>query len=138
MYLQKHKLQISEGELRCAELKTYLEKINAPMFVWLSEDGSGIIQKCVYDVKSNKLVGINLPIDPKTGMPVSSKFIAKSLREIEVHMKNPLSYLVYIVLAQPVLPKSPPFVLQIFGTNNRFTAQDVMNRWRYTIAELEK
>lgn len=138
MYLQNHKLQISEGELRVAELKTYLEKINAPKYVWLSEDASGIIQKCVYDVKSNKLIGINLPIDPTTGMPISSKYIAKSLQDIEVHMKNPLSYLVYLVLAQPVLPKSPPFVLQIFGTNNRFIAEDVMNRWRYTIAELKK
>lgn len=116
----------------------YLEKIKAPAYVWLSEDGSGIVQRCVYDVKSNELVGLNLPLDVATGMPITSKFMANSLGEIEKHMKNPLSYLVYVVMAQPVMQKAPPFVLQIFGTDNKFFSADVNNRWIHTRNELEK
>lgn len=138
LYLQQNKLKICEGKLRCEELKTYLEKIKAPSCVWISEDASGIIQKCVYDVQSNKIIGLNLPIHADTGIPISSTFIANSLLEIENHMKKPLSHLVYLVMAQPVMPKSPPFVLQIFGTDSRFTTKDVLNRWQYTTAELKK
>lgn len=138
LYLQQNKQKITEGELRCHDLKVYLEKIKAPKYVWLSEDGSGIVKRCVYDVKSNKLVGLNLPLDVTTGMPITSKFMANSLREIEKHMQNPLSYLVYVVMAQPVMQKAPPFVLQIFGTDNKFFSADVNNRWIHTRNELEK
>lgn len=138
MYLQQKKLKITEGELRCEQLNEYLNKIKAPKYVWLSEDGSGVIQKCVYDVKSNKMVGLNLPIDTVTGIPISTSFIAKTLPEIEKHMESRLSHMVYIVMAQPMLQKAPPFVLQIFGTDSRFTSKDVLNRWKHTRTELEK
>lgn len=137
-YIKEHKIKITEGQLRCTELKDYLEKIGAPSSVWLSEDGSGIVQKVVYDISSNKLIGLNLPINEFTGMPESMAYLATSLSAIENHMKNTKSSLVYIVMAQPVKDKSPPFLLQIFGTNNKFSSLDVKNRWKYTIEELNK
>lgn len=85
-----------------------MEKIDAPMSVWISEDGSGIFQKVAYDSISNKLVGINLQFDENTGMPITSQFIARSLSDIENHM-NELSYLVYAVMAQPIKRNAPPF-----------------------------
>lgn len=33
-----------EGELRCGQLKEYLENLNVDKDVWISEDGSGIVQ----------------------------------------------------------------------------------------------
>lgn len=131
-------MKIVEGKLRCEELKLYLKKIKAPESVWLSEDASGIVQKVVYDVNSNKLVGLNLPLDAVTGIPIPNTFIAQSLRDIEKHMKNPLSHLVYVIIAQPIMEKSPPFILQIFGTNNKFSSMDVLNRWKHTETELNK
>lgn len=137
-YIQQNKLRIVEGQLRCEDLKSYLKKIKAPECVWLSEDASGIVQKVVYDVNSNKLVGLNLPLDAVTGIPISSTFIAQSLRDIEKHMKNSLSHLVYVIIAQPIMEKTPPFILQIFGTNNKFSSMDVLNRWKHTETELDK
>lgn len=119
-------------------MKSYLIKIKAPLCVWLSEDGSGINCKVVYDSKSNKLVELNLPLHELTGMPISNSFIASSLHNIENHLKNCKSKLVYIVIAQPIKEKSPPFVLQLFGTDNKFKRQDVLNIWAYTKQELEK
>lgn len=124
--------------MRCKELLSFLEKIGAPKEVWLSEDGSGIIQKVAYDMHSNKLVGINLPINELTGMPMTSSYFARTLPEITKHMKNSLSSLVYIIMAQPIKLKCPPFVLCLFGTDNRFTTQNVLYRWDFTIRELEK
>lgn len=53
-------------------------------------------------------------------------------------MKNNLSSLVYVIMAQPIKPKSPPFVLQMFGTDNKFTTQNVLDRWKHTLQELQK
>lgn len=137
-YIQEHKVKIIEGKLRCDELKTYLQKINAPNCVWLSEDGSGIIQKVSYDVGSNQLVGLLLPLDECTGMPKYLTYSAENLALIEKHMKNRVSSLVYVIMAQPVKENAPPFILQLFGTDNSFRSSDVLNRWKYMQEELDK
>lgn len=137
-YIQKYKVRINEGELRAKELKFYLEKIGAPNSVWLSEDGSGIVQRAVYDVHSNKIVGLNLPLDRTSGMPLSSQYEAKTLGDIENHMQNQLSSLVYVIIAQPIQPNAAPFVLQLYGTNNKFSSADVANRWKFTMEKLDE
>lgn len=138
-YIQKKKLQVFEGQLRIKELKAYLIKIKAPLCVWLSEDGSGIVPKVDYDAKSNQLVGLTLPINELTGMPKQKSFLAISLQKIREYMQfGSKSTLIYMILAQPIKVKSPPFILQLFGTDNRFKKTDVLNRWKYTKIELEK
>lgn len=136
--INRDKKYLVEGSLRCAELKIYLQKIGAPNAVWLSEDASGIVQRAVYDMRSNKIVGINLPINQLTGMPLTESYLARTLTEIYTHMKNNLSSLVYVIMAQPIKHKSPPFVLQMFGTDNKFTTQNVLDRWKHTLRELQK
>lgn len=136
--IQDNKERIIEGQLRCDELKAYLEKTNSPKTVFLSEDGSGIVQKITYDVKTNQLIGLVLPFDDLNGIPKSFSYVVNSSEDIAEFIKKSLSKYVYIVVAQPTNPKSPPFILQIFGTSNRFTADDVMKRWKYTERELKK
>lgn len=53
-------------------------------------------------------------------------------------MKKQTTSLVYIVMAQPLQTGIPPFVLQIFGTNNKFNSQHILNRWKFTVAELKR
>lgn len=137
-YIGMKKNYLVEGSLRCEELKNYLNKIGAPKEIWLSEDGTRIVQRATYDMRSNKIVGINLPINGLTGMPITESYLARTLSEISSHMENELSSTVYVVMAQPIKPKSAPFVLQLFGTNNTFTAQNVLDRWDYTLQELKK
>lgn len=48
------------------------------------------------------------------------------------------SKFVYIVMAQALDEKIPPFILQMFGTNAAFSTQDVVNRWHFTKSELQK
>lgn len=136
-YIQENKKTIIEGDLRCKELSDYLAQLNAPRLVWLSEDGSGIIQKAVFDTKTNQIVGPVLPLNDN-GMPKTFSFIAQTVSDIEKFVQMPTSSLVYVILAQPILLNSAPFVLQIYGTGNKFTAQDVLNRWETTKQELKK
>lgn len=64
--------------------------------------------------------------------------MATSKEEIEKCMELPHSSLAYIVVAQPLKKGASPFILHIFGTNNKFKALDVVNRWEYIENELKK
>lgn len=108
------------------------------MQVFLSEDSSGIVKKVVYNSKSDQLIGLVLPIDNKNGMPIPRMFKADSPESIKRHLENPQSSLMYVVVAQPLKEKVAPFVLQLFGTDNRFKTEDVLKRWIHTEKELKR
>lgn len=137
-HIRTDKERIVEGELRCGKLREHLEQIGAPMSVFLSEDGSGIVKKVVYDPYSNQMIGIVLPIDERDGMPQICTFKAESIDKMREHLEKPQSNLVYIIAAQPLKEKAPPFILQIFGTDNKFDSKSVLKRWEYTENELKK
>lgn len=83
------------------------------------------------------MIGLVLPIK-ENGMPQIMTFKAESAEKMKEHMNKPLSTLVYIVVAQPLKKKTPPFILQIFGTDNKFNKNSVLKRWEHTIGELKK
>lgn len=136
--IQDKKPPLIEGELRCRELAEYLSKINAPKTVFLSEDGSGITKNVVYDTKTQQLVGLVLPLSIENGMPKSYSFIAKSQETIENLMMKDKSSLTYIIAAHPLKKNAPPFILQIYGTDNKFKTNDVLKRWAYVKSELKR
>lgn len=137
-YINRNKCRIIEGQLRCKELLDYLRRMKVELRVWLCEDATGINAKIEYHPSTNQLVGIVLPLDPSSGMPVQFSFLAKSAEDIEKYSKERLSTLVYVVLAQPMKPNVPPFIIHIFGTDNKFTSMNVMKRLEYTSQELRK
>lgn len=118
-YISSSKQRIIEEQLRC-------------------QDATGLSAKVEYDSTTDQLVGLVLPTDAKTGMPRPFTFMACSVEEIQKYAKEPLSGLVYMVLAQPIMPNVPPFVLQMYGTDNKFTSMGVNQRWKYTRQELAK
>lgn len=92
----------------------------------------------LYDSQSNQLIGLVLPLDDKNGMPKLWTFNANSAEEIKQCMERAQSSLVYIVVVQALKENVPPFILQIFGTDNKFRAQDVLQLWAHTEKELKK
>lgn len=137
-YIQKRKQIIVEGQLRSKELADYLDLIGAEKKVWLSEDGSGIVSDVTYDATTNQLVGLVLPYD-KNGIPISFSYTPNAMSEIKNQMdNNARSTLVYVILAQPIKDNALPFILQVYGTNNKFKSNDVMQRWLHTKDQLAK
>lgn len=134
----EHKSRIIEGEIRAKELAAYLEKLNCQKSVWLSEDATVITAKVTYDPTTNQLIGLVLPLDGATGCPIAFTYIAENAERIKEHLMQPKSTVLYIVMAQPLSEEVPPFILQMFGSNNRFDTANVLKRWKYTRAELEK
>lgn len=134
-----NKQRIIEGQLRCEQLLKYLESLKVKKSVWLSEDATGIVSKVEYDPTTNQLIGLVLPIHSETGMPISFSFKATSHNEIQRFMEAAeKSKLLYVVMAQPLIEHAPPFVLQLFGTNNKFNTSDVVQRLQFTVQELKK
>lgn len=132
--------RVVEGELRCEELSNYLDNMNARKCVWISEDGTAITPRINYDSATDQIVGLVLPFDCKTGSPKILSYEATSAETIINYMKNnKQSQLIYVVMAQPIDENLPPFILQLFGLDSSsFSAQDVVNRWKYIKDELAK
>lgn len=72
--IDDNKSRVNEGELRCAELSTYLERLKAEKIVWLAEDATAIVPKISYDPKTNRLVGLLLPLNNKNGCPLTFRY----------------------------------------------------------------
>lgn len=110
------------------QLKTFLVERNLPLCVWVSEDGTRITGKIEFDSSSNKLIGFVLPL--VDGCPKPDTFMATSAQKIMNHFETSIkSDYAYVIMAQPLLPSAPSFCLSIFGTDNRFTYEDVMKIW---------
>lgn len=137
-YINQNKSQIVEGELRIKELLHYLETLKLEKCVWLSEDATGIVAKVEFDPKSNQMIGLVLPTDSTTGMPIPFSYMASNESEIYSNMKSSTSTNVYLVMAQPLMKNIPAFVLQLFGSDNKFTTQNVLRRWQHIRSELER
>lgn len=110
-----------------------MDKLKAPRQVHIEEDASGIVDKYSYDSSTNQIIGLVLPLDSKTGMPIPFTFTPQSVDEMEDFIKKPKSTLVYFVLAQPIKENVPPFILQIYGIDNKFKSADVLQRWKLAI-----
>lgn len=138
-YISQKKQKFIEGELRCKELAQYLIQLGAPMAVWLAEDASGIVPNVAYDPNTNQIVGLVLPTETKTGIPISYSYTPQSINDIDRMInRNAKSTLIYLVLAQPIMDNAPPFVLQVFGTDNKFDSVDVTKRWSHTADQLSR
>lgn len=128
-YICESKEKVIEGEVRCAALAKYIEKTNAPYRVWLAEDGSSVISKVEYDPATNQVVGLLLPTHATNGLPIPFSFIAKSADDIQKYVLEKPTSLIYFVMAQPLKQNTPPFLLLMLGTDNRFTFKTVIQRW---------
>lgn len=136
-YISEYKVKIIEGELRCAALAEYMNKLNTPKKVWISEDGSSVVERVEYDPKTNQLVGLVLPFG-KNGMPIPFSFLATSAEDIQKYIDKKKSRLIYFVMAQPLKENTPPFLLSMFGTDNKFEFKNVLQRWKFMERELQK
>lgn len=136
-YIRSSGCDVSEGILRCEELSLYLKNRNLDPFVCISEDATRIVGKVQYDSKSNQLVGFVLPLNSRTGMPIPFVYPARNSKEIIKHFNdnNQLSSYLNVIMAQPVA-NVPPFCLAIFGSDNKYSAYDVAQRWNFINEQL--
>lgn len=138
-YIQKSNCRITEGVLRSEELLNFLNERKLEKAVTLSEDATRIVGQVQYNVKTNQITGFVLPINNKNGMPVPFSYPARSADEIMEYFdrEHSVSPLVNAIMAQPI-GNGPPFCLMIYGSDNKFTSDDVCKRWKFIINELKQ
>ena len=79
-----------------------------------------------------------LPLDDN-GLPIMDSFVAKSFSAMEDMLaKNPIAKYAYIYMAQPLCHNVPPICLGCLGTNNKFSAEDLLPRWKYIVEECSR
>ena len=129
---------VKEGQFRFDELDKFLESHELPRKVFVSEDGTRILQRFLYDLTSDQIIG-GVPPMAENGVPLINSFPAFSAAMIASHFeKGTPSSSAYAIMAQPLQEGAPSFCLAIFGTDNKFTSPQVFKRWNYIYEELLK
>lgn len=129
-FVADNRTAIEEGEFDFKGLSMYLEKINLERIIWIAEDATRVKSKIEYNSNTNKVVGFVLPLE--NGIPIKDKFVATSAKKIKYFFNSGVkSHYAYVITAQPLSSDSPAYCLCIFGTDNKFTAEDVCSRWKY-------
>lgn len=138
-YVRASNCHMTEGIPRFEELSVYLKKREQPLLVSLSEDATRIVGKIQYDSISNQLVGFVLPTNVQNGMPTPFKYPANDAVQIINHFSsgNSTASFINVIMAQP-LGGAPPFCLLLYGSDNRYGADDVKKRWLYVTSELNR
>lgn len=130
--------KIIEGQCRIKELTKFLEDRNLPKIVCLSEDATRINGRIQYDSINDQIIGFVLPIDANS-MPTSFFFKASSIKKIYEYFENgKISTLLYTYMIQPLQTNCLSFCLNLFGTDNSFTAEDSIKRWKFITELLKK
>lgn len=129
--LSKYRDTPVEGEIRLEELSKHLTRKGYPKIVVAQEDATRIIHRAQYNPSNNQVVGF-VPKISNNGLPEVSSFPATSASVIKSYFEsNPICNYAYVVMVQPLVDKATPFVLCIFGTDNKFNAKDVARRWQW-------
>jgi len=129
---------IPEGYFRFDELRQHIDSYHAPLCVSIAEDATRIVGRIDYDNETDRCVGFVLPLD-QNGLPKGDSFIASSFAAIYAMFKNnSVAKYAYVYMAQSLANNVPAFCLACLGTDNKFTALTLMQRWKYIVTECNK
>ncbi|CAF3773251.1 unnamed protein product [Rotaria sp. Silwood1] len=141
-YNQNINLQLRECEFRFDCLKDHLELIDSN-HVFLSEDSTGVIISVSYDSRNDCFIGFSPRL--VNGLPFVDHFKTNRYTELQQWFEDfDKSTLVNAHLVEPLLSNSSslvhsrPFILSAYGTNNKYTAIDILRKWMYLYNECKK
>lgn len=82
------------------------------------------MKKASFDAKSGKFIGFVTGFDAN-GFPVPIEISNVTAQTVnDVVKKYPQATTLYVYVVRSVTPGAAPFVIAIFGTDNKFTCQD--------------
>ena len=129
---------IAEGEFLFDELFAHLNSYGATKAIAIAEDATRVIARAQYDQETDRVVGFVLPCDGN-GLPIVDSFIASSFSAIETMFKNnEIAKFAYVYMAQALSLHVPAFCLACLGTDNRFSADEILKRWKHIYLECRK
>lgn len=137
-YVHSEYQTLDEGSFRFNELLIHIKDHKASNAISIGEDATRVISRIDYDTETDRCVGFVLPIDDN-GLPLVDSFLAVSYVAIEDMFKTASkAKYAYVYMAQTLCLGAPSFCLACMGSDNKFTAQHVMLRWKYIYEECRK
>jgi hypothetical protein len=129
--LSSAKHQFIEGEFQYSRFLELVHPLGCK-YAFCGEDSTAVIPKVSYDARSNSFVGFTLPL--KNGFPCCQFYSTNSLDELkswqnEVEKSSLLNVHVIQALTPVNQIQLSPFLLSAYGTDNRYKAHDILNRW---------
>ena len=125
---------LDEGMFRFDDLSRHIVEYKATKVVSIGEDATRVITRVDYDPETDRCVGFVLPLDNK-GLPLVDSFLATSFAAIENMFKSAsVAKYAYVYMAQPLESGAPPFCLACLGTDNKFIAQHLLQRWQFIVS----
>ena len=129
--------KIKEGEFRFKELSEHLDNWKAPKAVHIHLDDTRILNRVEYDPTTDRFVGFCLPI--RDGVPCGEEFVLQKFEELEnVFKSRKVASYAHCIIAQPVSPDAPSFVLCVLGTDSTYTHVEIEKRWQIIEDGLKK
>ena len=108
------------------------------MAITIGEDATRVVARVEYDSETDRCVGLVLHLT-NNGLPIVDSFKAISFNAIErMFLENEIAKYAYVYMAQPLGENIPPFCLACVGTDNKFTYETVLQRWKYIVQECKK
>ena len=134
--IHKEYTPFREGQFYFDGLLKHLKKHRAPYIVTIAEDATRIIKNVEYDAVSNSCIGFVLPVG-SNGVPLTDSLTVTFFEGIENYFAvHTMAKYAYVYMVQPLKEGVPPFCLACIGSDNKFNADDVLQRWQYINSEL--
>lgn len=128
---------LSEGFLDFDALQKYIEKFNYSKSIGIFEDGAAITQNVSYDPLTNELIGLTAPFS-ESGIPCRrfhhAEFSFAIVNAIREYSK---CNTVQVIITRPNTSNAVPFILGYYFSDNKFTFQDICNRYLYIKKEFD-
>lgn len=129
-YLGKESPMI-EGAFQFDIIKDEIKKNNESNFVWIAEDDTKITSRLRYNLNTDCVMGLELPLDQK-GIPIQNFFKFTSIAKVQEYIdKYSISSYVKLLTCRSMSPSSKPFLLVMYGTKGSDKSDGVRMRWSY-------
>lgn len=121
-----------EGEFDFDGCADFIKRQGYVNYVWLSEDDTKVNPGLRYDKKEDIIVGFNLPINHREGIPELGVYKFSSIKALQNYLhKSKVSSYVKLISVKSLTPGSVPFVLVMYGTSGSDDSVLTANRWTY-------
>ena len=135
-YIYNSNDHLVEGQIRVKEFRKFLEERSYPFYVCISQDATACEPKAEFDSVNNVVVGLAASLN-EHGMPDVDLLEASSAKNVfqAFETMDKCRY-IFVIMAQPLCETATPFLVDMFSSNNKFSAADVKKRILFVVKQL--
>lgn len=96
----------------------------------MAEDATALVKKIEYEPSSDSVVGFSSKLGDN-GLPEPNSFPATSIKIVKGYFDTfweDQAHSIHSLVAVPLAKNMTPYVLCVFGTSNRYTAEPCLKR----------